>query len=106
MDELFEATFSPLAATGRPLSKCGKCKRYVLLDRLRNSNNNLVLYRYMKYISLKPNRLHCATCDETYSLPLNGHIKLYKELCCVSNTKKNRRKIQVSLTIYHTIISL
>ena len=41
------------------------------------------LYRYMKYISLKPNRLHCATCDETYSLPLNGHIKLYKELRCV-----------------------
>ncbi|KAI8047962.1 DNA topoisomerase [Gilbertella persicaria] len=64
MDELFEATFSPLAATGKPLSKCGKCKRY------------------MKYISLKPNRLHCATCDETYSLPLNGHIKLYKELTC------------------------
>ncbi|KAI8060150.1 DNA topoisomerase [Gongronella butleri] len=64
MDELFEATFSPLAATGRPLSKCGKCRRY------------------MKYISLKPNRLHCATCDETYSLPLNGTIKLYRELTC------------------------
>ncbi|CEG78805.1 Putative DNA topoisomerase [Rhizopus microsporus] len=64
MDELFEATFSPLAATGRPLSKCGKCKRY------------------MKYIALKPNRLHCSTCDETYSLPLNGTIKLYKELRC------------------------
>ncbi|KAI8089922.1 DNA topoisomerase [Halteromyces radiatus] len=64
MDELFEATFSPLAATGRPLSKCGKCKRY------------------MKYISLKPNRLHCSTCDETYSLPLNGTIKLYRELTC------------------------
>ncbi|CAO3621543.1 unnamed protein product [Cunninghamella blakesleeana] len=64
MDELFEATFSPLAATGRPLSKCGKCKRY------------------MKFISLKPNRLHCSTCDETYSLPLNGTIKLYKELKC------------------------
>ncbi|CDH48391.1 dna topoisomerase 3-beta-1 [Lichtheimia corymbifera JMRC:FSU:9682] len=64
MDELFEATFSALAATGRPLSKCGKCKRY------------------MKYIALKPNRLHCATCDETYSLPLNGNIKLYRELRC------------------------
>ncbi|KAI8341296.1 DNA topoisomerase [Chlamydoabsidia padenii] len=64
MDELFEATFSPLAATGRPLSKCGKCKRY------------------MKYIALKPNRLHCSTCDETYSLPLNGSIKLYRELTC------------------------
>ncbi|ORX62280.1 prokaryotic type I DNA topoisomerase [Hesseltinella vesiculosa] len=64
MDELFEATFSPLAATGRPLSKCGKCRRY------------------MKYISLKPNRLHCSTCDETYALPLNGTIKLYRELTC------------------------
>ncbi|CAO3686743.1 unnamed protein product [Rhizopus stolonifer] len=64
MDELFEATFSPLAATGRPLSKCGKCKRY------------------MKYIALKPNRLHCSTCDETYALPLNGNIKLYRELRC------------------------
>jgi hypothetical protein len=40
-------------------------------------------YRYMKYIALKPNRLHCKTCDETYSLPLNGNIKLYKELRCV-----------------------
>ncbi|KAJ2957588.1 hypothetical protein NQZ79_g6685 [Umbelopsis isabellina] len=64
MDELFEATFSPLASTGKVLSKCGKCKRY------------------MKYIALKPNRLHCKTCDETYSLPLNGNIKLYKELRC------------------------
>ncbi|CAO3611622.1 unnamed protein product [Cunninghamella echinulata] len=64
MDELFEATFSPLAATGRPLSKCGKCRRY------------------MKFISLKPNRLHCSTCDETYALPLNGTIKLYRELTC------------------------
>ncbi|KAH8552837.1 DNA topoisomerase [Umbelopsis sp. PMI_123] len=64
MDELFEATFSPLASTGKVMSKCGKCKRY------------------MKYIALKPNRLHCKTCDETYSLPLNGNIKLYKELRC------------------------
>ncbi|KAI9314572.1 DNA topoisomerase [Dichotomocladium elegans] len=64
MDELFEATFSALAATGKPMSKCGKCKRY------------------MKYIALKPNRLHCATCDETYALPLNGNIKLYRELKC------------------------
>ncbi|RUS25677.1 hypothetical protein BC938DRAFT_471801 [Jimgerdemannia flammicorona] len=65
MDGLFEATFSPLAATGKPLSKCGKCKRY------------------MKYISLKPPRLHCMTCGETYSLPQNGDIKLYRELTCL-----------------------
>uniref|UniRef100_A0AAR2JDV6 DNA topoisomerase n=1 Tax=Pygocentrus nattereri TaxID=42514 RepID=A0AAR2JDV6_PYGNA len=30
----------------------------------------------------KPSRLHCSHCDETYSLPQNGAIKLYKELKC------------------------
>lgn len=30
----------------------------------------------------KPSRLHCSHCDETYSLPQNGAIKLYKELRC------------------------
>lgn len=30
----------------------------------------------------KPSRLHCSHCDETYSLPQNGTIKLYKELRC------------------------
>lgn len=64
MDSLFEASFSPLAATGKPLSKCGKC------------------FRYMKFIPLKPQRLYCPTCEETYSLPQNGTIKLYKELKC------------------------
>lgn len=29
MDSLFEATFSPLAQTGKPLSKCGKCSRFM-----------------------------------------------------------------------------
>uniref|UniRef100_A0A6Q2XS23 DNA topoisomerase n=1 Tax=Esox lucius TaxID=8010 RepID=A0A6Q2XS23_ESOLU len=64
MDELMEASFSPIAATGKPLSRCGKC------------------HRFMKYIQAKPSRLHCAGCDETYSLPQNGAIKLYKELRC------------------------
>ncbi|CAG8732157.1 11364_t:CDS:10, partial [Acaulospora morrowiae] len=64
MDELFEATFSTLASTGKILSRCGKCKRY------------------MKYISMRPQRLHCPHCDETYSLPQTGTIKLYKELQC------------------------
>ena len=36
----------------------------------------------MKYIQAKQSRLHCSTCDETYSLPQNGNIKLYKELKC------------------------
>lgn len=29
MDALFEATFSPLAATGKNMSKCGRCLRYM-----------------------------------------------------------------------------
>ncbi|XP_035514774.1 LOW QUALITY PROTEIN: DNA topoisomerase 3-beta-1 [Morone saxatilis] len=64
MDELMEVSFSPIAATGKPLSRCGKCRRF------------------MKYIQAKPSRLHCSHCDETYSLPQNGAIKLYKELRC------------------------
>ncbi|MCI4392818.1 hypothetical protein PGIGA_G00150460 [Pangasianodon gigas] len=64
MDELMEVSFSPIAATGKPFSRCGKC------------------HRFMKYIQAKPSRLHCSHCDETYSLPQNGAIKLYKELRC------------------------
>eukprot|EP00729_Bicosta_minor_P008419 gene8419-1733_t len=29
MDELFEVSFSPLSATGKPMSKCAKCLRYM-----------------------------------------------------------------------------
>lgn len=46
------------------LFSCGKCRRY------------------MKLIQAKPSRLHCSNCDETYSLPQNGGIKLYQELKC------------------------
>ncbi|XP_028904879.1 DNA topoisomerase 3-beta-1 [Ornithorhynchus anatinus] len=64
MDELMEVSFSPLAATGKPLSRCGRCRRF------------------MKYIQARPSRLHCSHCDDTYSLPPNGPVKLYKELRC------------------------
>ena len=67
MDTLFQSVFDPLAATGKPLSRCGKCRRY------------------MRYIPLKPQRMYCPTCNETYSLPQNGTIKLYKEVSeCVN----------------------
>lgn len=36
----------------------------------------------MKLIQAKPSRLHCSNCDDTYSLPQNGGIKLYQELKC------------------------
>ncbi|KAI9209300.1 DNA topoisomerase 3-beta-1-like protein [Polychytrium aggregatum] len=64
MDHLFEATFSPLASSEKPFSKCGRC------------------LRYMHYINLNPPRLHCRNCNDTYSLPPNGNIKLFKELKC------------------------
>eukprot|EP00039_Didymoeca_costata_P016971 m.310406 g.310406 ORF g.310406 m.310406 type:complete len:847 (-) comp16476_c2_seq4:74-2614(-) len=64
MDELFEVSFTPLSASGKPMSRCAKCRRF------------------MKYIQQKPSRLYCQTCDETYSLPDNGKIMLYKELKC------------------------
>lgn len=64
MDQLFEVTFSPLSESGKALSRCGKCRRY------------------MKYIEAKPQRLHCSFCDETYNLPQSGNIRIYKELKC------------------------
>ncbi|XP_042064078.1 DNA topoisomerase 3-beta isoform X2 [Salvia splendens] len=64
MDALFEAEFSPLSDTGRVLSKCGKC------------------LRYMKLIASQPSRLYCGTCEEIYYTPQKGTIKLYKELTC------------------------
>ncbi|XP_022920150.1 DNA topoisomerase 3-beta-1 [Onthophagus taurus] len=64
MDQLFEVSFSPLSASGKAFSRCGKCRRY------------------MKYIMTKPMRLHCPQCDETFSLPQNGNVRLFKELKC------------------------
>ena len=46
------------------LCRCGKCRRY------------------LKLIMAKPVRLHCASCDETLSVPQNCNIRLYKELRC------------------------
>uniref|UniRef100_A0A672RCY9 DNA topoisomerase n=1 Tax=Sinocyclocheilus grahami TaxID=75366 RepID=A0A672RCY9_SINGR len=37
---------------------------------------------FFNHPQAKPSRLHCSHCDETYSLPQNGAIKLYKELKC------------------------
>lgn len=64
MDGLFEVSFSSLAESGKVLSRCGKCRRY------------------MKYIQTKPARLHCRNCDDTYSLPPGGTVHVYRELKC------------------------
>ena len=63
MNELFEANFSLVSASGKPLSRCGRC------------------YRVMKVL-YRPNRLHCGMCNETYSLPNNAAIKLFQEKRC------------------------
>ena len=65
MDQLFEVSFSTLADSGRPFSRCGKCRRF------------------MKLVEAKPKRLYCPTCDETYNVPqANGTLKLHQELKC------------------------
>lgn len=65
MDQLFEVSFSSLAESGRPFSRCGKCRRF------------------MKLVEAKPKRLFCSTCDETYNVPQsNGQLKLHQELKC------------------------
>lgn len=51
MDELFEVSFTSLAESGKPFTRCGICRRY------------------MKLIQAKPVRLHCGTCQQTYALP-------------------------------------
>ena len=51
MDTLFEASFSPLASSGKVLSQCGKCRRY------------------MKLIASRPSRLYCPTCEDVYGMP-------------------------------------
>ncbi|XP_047507915.1 DNA topoisomerase 3-beta-1 isoform X2 [Pieris napi] len=64
MDQLFEVSFSSLKTSGKALSRCGKCRRY------------------MRYIQAKPIRLHCSHCDDTYTLPQTGTVRIYRELKC------------------------
>lgn len=64
MDDLFECSFTKLSESGKPFSKCGKCRRY------------------MKLVEARPVRLFCATCNETFAVPQGGNIKLYQELKC------------------------
>ena len=65
MNDLFQGHFSSIEQTsGRLLSRCGLCDKY------------------MKYISLKPARLHCLNCDMIYQVPQHGSIKLYMEQRC------------------------
>uniref|UniRef100_A0A5K4F1G8 DNA topoisomerase n=1 Tax=Schistosoma mansoni TaxID=6183 RepID=A0A5K4F1G8_SCHMA len=84
MDQLFEVSFTTLASSGKPLSRCGKC------------------HRYLKFIDSRPQRLHCSICNETYTLPQNGTIRPYKtekcpldkfELLCYTQGGKGRNMV-------------
>ena len=58
MDALFASVYDPLSQTGKLLSRCGKCRRY------------------MRYLHLRPQRLYCPQCEDTYALPQNGTVKV------------------------------
>jgi len=85
MDSLFEVSFTPLADSGKALSRLviehSQISRYTS-SRLRCSFCLTCrcgkCRRYMKYIQAKPNRLHCSQCNETYNLPQNGNIRIFK----------------------------
>jgi DNA topoisomerase-3 len=64
LDSLFESSFTSLAMTGKPTSRCGKCRKF------------------MNLIDKKPVRLYCRHCDDAYNLPSGGTVRLYKELTC------------------------
>jgi len=64
IDQLFECTFTTLEASGRSLSRCGNCNKYLTV------------------VDRKPVRMFCRNCDRVYKMPQNGQIKLYKELRC------------------------
>lgn len=66
VDSLFEDSFTTLADSGKPFSRCGKCRRF------------------MKLVASKPQRLHCPHCQDTYKLPSgkDGVLRLHAEKKC------------------------
>jgi hypothetical protein len=64
MDALFEASFSPLTAGGKPWSKCGLSNRYLQL------------------IVARPQRLYNKNTEQVYNLPQGGSFKLWAGLVC------------------------
>ncbi|MED6285268.1 DNA topoisomerase 3-beta-1 [Characodon lateralis] len=56
MDELMEVSFSPIAATGKPLSRCGKC------------------HRFMKYIQEKSYPKPTWTYGKDFMVPSNPNV--------------------------------
>lgn len=61
-----QVTFTALSESGKPFSRCGKCRRF------------------MKLIDTRPQRLHCPQCQDSYNLPAgrDGLLKSYGEKKC------------------------
>uniref|UniRef100_A0A914GY25 DNA topoisomerase n=1 Tax=Globodera rostochiensis TaxID=31243 RepID=A0A914GY25_GLORO len=66
VDELFGVSFTTLADSGKPFSKCGKCRRY------------------MKIMETGPQQLFCPICQDTYALPSSkgSAIRQHFERAC------------------------
>jgi len=65
MNTMFSVHFSSIAdSKGISSSRCVKC------------------LAYMKLLPLKPPRLHCPRCDDTYRLPERGQVKEYMGKRC------------------------
>lgn len=66
VDSFFEDSFKTLVESGKPFSKCGKCRRY------------------MKLVEARPQRLFCPTCQEQYPVPSakDASIRLHGEQLC------------------------
>lgn len=63
-DALMGASFSSISSTGKPLTRCGNCMRY------------------LKHLDTRPQRLYCPYCEITFALPQGGAIKSYSGFVC------------------------
>jgi DNA topoisomerase-3 len=63
-DSLMGASFSSLKDSGKFLTRCGNCQRY------------------LRHLEAKPQRLYCQTCEVTFNLPQGGQIKQYSNFTC------------------------
>ena len=59
IDRMFETSFTTVASSGKPFTRCGKC------------------CRYLKLIEKKPPRLYCQKCEDTLVSELEK-MKLYQ----------------------------
>lgn len=72
MDELMEVSFSPIAETGKPLSRCGKC------------------HRFMKYIQVRQPCWSPADMNKLHSQSQKESRKRFASLACTRTSPQLR----------------